>query len=62
MSRLRDHLRAGGSFPVVEYDTDHGNHWLPHSFSYAQRRDKADRCDFRQTRLLASLQLIPWLF
>jgi SAM-dependent methyltransferase len=31
--RLATHLRPGGPFVVVEYDTDHGNPWVPHPFS-----------------------------
>jgi precorrin-6B methylase 2 len=31
---LASHLRAGGRFVVVEYDTDHGNPWVPHPFAY----------------------------
>jgi SAM-dependent methyltransferase len=30
---LVGHLRPGGRFVVVEYDADHGNHWVPHPFS-----------------------------
>ena len=28
-------LRPGGRFVIVEYDTDHGNHWVPHPFTFA---------------------------
>ena len=31
---LATHLRSGGTFVVVEYDTDHGNPWVPHPFRY----------------------------
>ncbi len=31
--RLAAHLRPGGAFVVVEYDTDRGNPWVPHPFS-----------------------------
>jgi SAM-dependent methyltransferase len=31
---LASHLRAGGRFLVVEYDSDRGNPWVPHPFSY----------------------------
>jgi SAM-dependent methyltransferase len=30
---LAAHLRAGGRFVIVEYDTDHGNPWVPHPFA-----------------------------
>jgi ubiquinone/menaquinone biosynthesis C-methylase UbiE len=32
--RLVAHLRPGGTIVVVEYDTDHGNPWVPHPFRY----------------------------
>jgi len=31
---LAEHLRPGGVFVVVEYDTDRGNPWVPNPFSY----------------------------
>ncbi len=31
---LAAHLRPAGAFVVVEYDTDHGNPWVPHPFGY----------------------------
>lgn len=31
---LAGHLRPGGTFLVVEYDSDHGNPWVPHPFRY----------------------------
>jgi SAM-dependent methyltransferase len=30
---LAEHLRPGGRFVVVEYNTDRGNPWVPHPFS-----------------------------
>ncbi len=32
--RLRQTLRAGGRFVLVEYDTDRGNRWVPHPLSF----------------------------
>ncbi|UCG23544.1 MAG: methyltransferase domain-containing protein [Chloroflexota bacterium] len=52
--RLRDYLRPGGHFLVVEYDTDRGNRWVPYPFSYNQWRIIASRCGLVQTELLAS--------
>src|SRR4051794_37848482 len=34
--RARAALRPGGRLVVVEYDTDHGNPWVPHPFSAAR--------------------------
>lgn len=36
ISRLTALLRPAGRFLVVEYDTDVGNHWVPHPFSAAR--------------------------
>ena len=33
IARLAEHLRAGGAFIVVEYDSDRGNPWIPHPWS-----------------------------
>lgn len=51
---LRDYLRPGGHFLVVEYDTDRGNRWVPFPFSYGQWRIIAGRCGLVQTEQLAS--------
>ncbi len=32
--RLAGHLRPGGRFVIVEYDTDRGNRWVPHPFTF----------------------------
>ena len=34
VAALGRHLRPGGRFVIVEYDTDRGNPWVPHPFSY----------------------------
>jgi len=34
VAALASHLRDGGRFVVVEYDADHGNHWVPYPFTY----------------------------
>ena len=50
-------LRPGGRFVIVEYDTDHGNHWVPHPFTFAGwerlARD-AGLVDIRPTGRVAS--------
>lgn len=51
---LRDYLRPGGHFLVVEYDTDRGNRWVPYPFSYNQWRIIASRCGLVNTELLDS--------
>jgi len=34
LAALASHRRDGGRFVVVEYDADHGNHWVPYPFTY----------------------------
>lgn len=34
LRRWRGHLHPGGRLIVVEYDTDHGNQWVPYALSY----------------------------
>jgi SAM-dependent methyltransferase len=55
VTRLRDYLRPGGRFLIVEYDTDRGNRWVPYPFSYDRWREIAARCDLHQTRKLAGV-------
>ena len=52
--RLRDYLRPGGHFLVVEYNTDRSNRWVPYPFSFAQWQIIASRCGLVRTELLAS--------
>lgn len=35
LRRWRQMLKPGGRLIVVEYDTDHGNHWVPYAMSFA---------------------------
>lgn len=34
LRRWRSYLAPGGRLIVVEYDTDHGNHWVPYALSF----------------------------
>jgi ubiquinone/menaquinone biosynthesis C-methylase UbiE len=45
-------LRPGGTLIVVEYETDRGNPWVPHPFSFATWMGMAASAGFEQTRLL----------
>jgi SAM-dependent methyltransferase len=53
LALLRDCLRHGGRLLLVEYDTDHGNPWVPFPMSYGTWEALAARAGFRDTRLLA---------
>jgi SAM-dependent methyltransferase len=45
LASVREMLRPGGTLIVVEYETDKGNPWVPHPFSFA--------AGLTQTRLLS---------
>jgi ubiquinone/menaquinone biosynthesis C-methylase UbiE len=49
---LAAHLRPGGTFLVVEYDTDHGNPWVPHPFSATSWRVLAEAAGLEDVRVL----------
>ncbi len=49
---LRGYLRPGGRLIIVEYDTDRGNPWVPHPFSYPTWEILTRRNGFTATRLL----------
>lgn len=55
LRRIRDQLRDGGRFVLVEYDTDHGNPWVPHPTSYSSWVGLAEAAGLRETRRLASV-------
>lgn len=48
---LAAHLKPGGTFIVVEYDSDTGNHWVPNPFSaraWPRLADQAGLVDARE--------------
>jgi SAM-dependent methyltransferase len=52
---VRGYLRPGGRLVLVEYDTDHGNHWVPFPVSSRSWPALAAEAGFGETRLLASV-------
>ena len=52
---VRDYLRPGGRLVLVEYDTDHGNPWVPYPISFHSWLTLAAEAGFRDTRRLASV-------
>jgi len=52
---VRGYLRPGGRLILVEYDTDHGNHWVPYPLSYGTWTGLAAEAGFQETRWLASV-------
>ncbi len=52
---VRGYLKPGGRLILVEYNTDHGNPWVPHPISYPTWEDLARRNGFDSTQLLATV-------
>ena len=48
------YLRPGGRLLLVEYNSDHGNMWVPYPLSYPTWEDLATASGFVQTRLLGA--------
>jgi len=51
---LKEFLRPGGHFILVEYDTNRGNHWVPYPLTYNDWATLTAHCGFQQTSLLAT--------
>jgi ubiquinone/menaquinone biosynthesis C-methylase UbiE len=49
---VQGYLRPGSRLIVVEYDTDRGNAWVPHPFSFRTWEEMAARAGFERTHLL----------
>jgi ubiquinone/menaquinone biosynthesis C-methylase UbiE len=52
---LMSYLRPSGRFLVVEYNTDRGNVWVPHPFSYPTWLELARRYGLTDTAILATV-------
>ena len=52
---VRSYLKPGGRLILVEYDTDHGNTWVPYPLSFETWRLLARSCGLDNTRLLATV-------
>jgi ubiquinone/menaquinone biosynthesis C-methylase UbiE len=52
---VRGYLRPAGRLVLVEYDTDHGNPWVPFPLSFRTWASAAAEAGFRDTRRLASV-------
>ncbi len=52
---VRTYLRSGGRLILVEYDSDHGNPWVPFPLSLGSWVTLAGEAGFRDTRRLASV-------
>jgi ubiquinone/menaquinone biosynthesis C-methylase UbiE len=54
LRRVRTWLKPAGVLLLVEYNTDHGNRWVPHPLSFAAFRELALRAGFSEPRLQAT--------
>lgn len=54
LARIRTYLKPTGRCLVVEYNTDQGNMWVPHPFSYTSWERMAQASGFSHTELLAT--------
>jgi SAM-dependent methyltransferase len=52
---VRGYLRPAGRLVLVEYETDHGNQWVPYPLSFRSWVTTAAEAGFRDTRRLASV-------
>jgi len=52
LALVRSYLRPEGRLILVEYNTDHGNIWVPYPLSYSTWEAVADRNGFHGTVLL----------
>ena len=54
LERIRGYLKPDGRLLLVEYNTDRGNHWVPHPLSYQSWQQLAQRAGFNHTELVAT--------
>jgi SAM-dependent methyltransferase len=52
---VQGYLRPGGRLVLVEYDTDHGNPWVPYPLSFGTWAALAAESGFGETERLASV-------
>ncbi|MEP6751992.1 MAG: class I SAM-dependent methyltransferase [Candidatus Dormiibacterota bacterium] len=52
LASVLEMLRPGGAFIVIEYETDRGNPWVPHPFSFATWERMAVAAGFEPPTLL----------
>lgn len=54
LSGIKNYLKPEGRFLIVEYNIDHGNHWVPYPISFKSWGSLAAKCSF-VTRLLGAV-------
>ena len=51
ISKIRNYLKTNGRFLIVEYNIDHGNHWVPYPISFKSWHTLAIKSGFIETHL-----------
>ncbi len=46
LKKIKQYLKPKGKVVIVEYNTDHGNHWVPYPFSYPTFEKMAQEAGF----------------
>ena len=54
LERIKGYLKENGRLLIVEYNTDRGNHWVPHPLSFSSWQKLAQKAGFQSTELLAT--------
>lgn len=54
LQRVRAYLKEDGLLVLVEYNTDHGNHWVPYPLSFQTFCTLAPHAGFGEPKLLAT--------
>ncbi len=54
LQQIKTYLKPEGRILIVEYNTDSGNTWVPHPFSYPTWEKMAKQMGFEHSRLLAT--------
>lgn len=52
LALLHQYLRPSGTLILIEYNADHGNHWVPHPLSFPSWKKLAAKYGFQDTQLL----------
>lgn len=55
ISKIRNYLNTEGRFLIVEYNIDHGNHWVPYPISFKSWQSLAINCGLAETHLLETI-------
>jgi SAM-dependent methyltransferase len=55
LTSLRDYLKPGGKFVLVEYNADYGNMWVPYPLSFETFQKEAIAAGFQNIRILDTI-------